>query len=294
MRHLGLSHGYDIDFYQQDKSSLLFLCVGNKGNRVLISGTTPFSRQAAILNAIDELGVWGARIDVWLTTEKHGKLVYTSTRRSFRTHVKPYFGRLKILDINQDADLRKTYTGIGIGRTLTGLINGRYYFRNGNALETKERYRGFDCTTFPISLFSIKNYTAHGYGLHVAILAGICKFKSERMTTNELKKRFEKNEPFDIEDGPILQDENARAVVSDSLLGSVFAISSHLIEKEVVSAVDLDLGISTGLAWPKGPFTMMNEMGMEKAARLVNTAVDKGYFKMPKKFDSGDLSPWKL
>jgi len=190
MRHLGLSRGYDIEFYLQDRSSLLFLCVGNLDNRVLITGTTPFSRQAAVLNAIDEFGVWRDKINIWLTTEKQGKQLYTSPHRSFRTHVKPYFGRLKILDMNQDADLKKTYAGIGVGRTLSGLINGRYYFRNGSTLETKERYRGFDCTTFPLSLFSIKNFPPHGYGLHVAILTGICKLNLERLTTNELKKRF--------------------------------------------------------------------------------------------------------
>lgn len=111
---------------------------------------------------------------------------------------------------------------------------------------------------------------------------------------DELKARFEKNELFDLEDGPILKDEKARAEVRDSLLGAIFTIAGHLIEKEVASTGDLDLGITTGLAWPKGPLTMMNERGMEESARLVKVVVDKGYYRMPKKFASGDLSPWNL
>ena len=112
--------------------------------------------------------------------------------------------------------------------------------------------------------------------------------------SNELKVKFEKNELFDLEDGPILQDKEARAEVKDTLLGAIFAISMHLIENEVATAKDLDLGICTALAWPKGPLTLMNEMGMEEAARLVKKSVDKGYYKMPKKIASGDLSPWAL
>lgn len=190
MKHLGLSRGYDIDFNPQHSSFDVYLYLGSKENRVLISDTSPLSRQPAILEAIDQFGVWGKRIDIWLTLERNGKQIQTTTHRSFRTHVKPYFGRLKILDMNKDVDLRKTYAGIGTGRTLSRLINGRHYFQNGITLETKERYRGFDCTTFPLTMFSIKNFPPRGYGLHVAILAGICKLNPERLTTKELKKRF--------------------------------------------------------------------------------------------------------
>jgi 3-hydroxybutyryl-CoA dehydrogenase len=67
-----------------------------------------------------------------------------------------------------------------------------------------------------------------------------------------------------------------------------------LIEKGVVSVKDLELGVCTALAWPKGPFTLMNEMGMDGALKRVTMAVQAGYFKMPKKFASGDLKPWDL
>ena len=190
MRHLGLSRGYDIDFNPQHSSINVYLYLGSKENRVLISGTSPLSRQPAILEAIDQFGVWGNKIDIWLALERNGKRIQTTSHRSFRTHVKPYFGRLKILEMNQDVDLRKTYAGIGTGRTLSGLINGRYYFRNGSTLETKNRFRGFDCTSFPLTLFLIKNFPPRGYGLHVGILSGICKHKLERLKTKELKKRF--------------------------------------------------------------------------------------------------------
>jgi len=96
-----------------------------------------------------------------------------------------------------------------------------------------------------------------------------------------LKKSFEQKLEWDLADGPVLEDPAARKVVGDLLLGSIFCISQHLIAKKVVSVEDLDLGVRTSLAWPKGPFQMMNEMGPEKTRQLMQLAVDAGFFKMP-------------
>jgi len=109
-----------------------------------------------------------------------------------------------------------------------------------------------------------------------------------------LKTGFEQGKEWDLNDGPVLEDPAARGVVRDLMLGSIFCISAHLIEKKVVSVTDLELGIRTSLAWPKGPFAMMNEMGMDKTRKLMQLAVDAGYFKMPPKFASGDATPWEL
>jgi hypothetical protein len=56
----------------------------------------------------------------------------------------------------------------------------------------------------------------------------------------------------------------------------------------------LELGICTALAWPKGPFSLMNEMGMEETARLVGLSVAAGDFAMPKTFQAGIPEPWQL
>jgi hypothetical protein len=77
-------------------------------------------------------------------------------------------------------------------------------------------------------------------------------------------------------------------------LGSIFTISTHLIEQDVVSMQDLELGICTSLAWPKGPFAMMNALGMQASARLVALTVESGEFKMPTSFTKGVPSPWPI
>ena len=109
-----------------------------------------------------------------------------------------------------------------------------------------------------------------------------------------LKTQFESGNPWDLEDGPVEENSDVLNPVKEELLGSVFAISTHLIEKEVVSMQDLELGVRTSLAWPKGPFGMMNDLGMDEAARLVKQVVDKGIFKMPKTFTEGVPSAWSL
>ena len=110
----------------------------------------------------------------------------------------------------------------------------------------------------------------------------------------QLKTSFESGKVWDLNDGPILEDPAARSAVGDLLLGSIFCISAHLIEKGVVSVKDLELGVCTSLAWPKGPFSLMNEKGWDETQRLVKMAVDAGNFKMPAKFKSGDATPWEL
>ncbi len=109
-----------------------------------------------------------------------------------------------------------------------------------------------------------------------------------------LKVQFESGNPWNLEDGPVVEDPEVMKVPKERLLGSVFTIATHLIENNVVSMEDLELGIRTSLAWPKGPFAMMNEMGMEEATRLVKETVDSGTFNMPKTFSQGVPAAWAV
>lgn len=95
-----------------------------------------------------------------------------------------------------------------------------------------------------------------------------------------LKLQFEKGEPWNLEDGPVAGEDVTRPI-RDRLLGAIFAISTHLIDKGVVSREDLDIGVCTSLAWAKGPFALMNDLGREETLRLVKVAVNAGDFKLP-------------
>lgn len=103
---------------------------------------------------------------------------------------------------------------------------------------------------------------------------------------------FKSGAPWDLKDGPVIKDTTIRQVVSDRLLGTIFTIATQLVEKTVVSVNDLEKGIKTSLAWPEGPFTLMNKIGMEQTRKLIIQVCYTGLFKMPEKFLSDIPEPW--
>ena len=61
-----------------------------------------------------------------------------------------------------------------------------------------------------------------------------------------------------------------------------------------MSVQDLELGIKTSLAWPKGPFTLMNDLGMAETRRLIALSAKAGDFKMPARFAGGEPKAWEI
>jgi flavin-binding protein dodecin len=189
MTDLGISRGLDLSFHLADKSLDLFLCVGTSGNRVKISGTTPASRQAAVLNAIDQNAKWGEEIDLWMVSEKAGVVQARTAHVKHKAHVKPYYGQLKVSAIAADLPAM-TYPGNGKGRLLSKAINGRYYFIYGGKLEADNAMRGFDCTSFPMALLSIPSLPQPGYGKQLCDAAGAVPCSLDQLKSAVLKQRF--------------------------------------------------------------------------------------------------------
>jgi enoyl-CoA hydratase/3-hydroxyacyl-CoA dehydrogenase len=95
-----------------------------------------------------------------------------------------------------------------------------------------------------------------------------------------LRQQFEAGEQWNLEGE---MDEQAKELVRDRLLGVVFGVAAQLVGESVATAEDTDLGATVGLRWAKGPFSMMNEMGVERALALVETlaAQSGGTFTVP-------------
>ena len=81
-----------------------------------------------------------------------------------------------------------------------------------------------------------------------------------------LAAQFEAGEPWDLE-GEI--NEDAKAEVGERLLGAVLGVAAQLVDEGVASAEDTDRGALVGLRWARGPFGMMNDLGLERALELV-------------------------
>jgi hypothetical protein len=197
MTDLGIDFGFNLEFWNKDKAATTFLCIGSEDNRVEITGTKPKGRQPAVLKAIDDYGKWGEDVSLWMTSERAGVLTARTRAYTYKTHVKPFYGKpyegeLTISGISTD-DPKMTYPGNGKGRLLSPKINGRYYFIYAGKFETDNKMRGFDCTSFPMALFSVKSLPTPGYGKQLCQVLGATECDLEQIQSSDLQKRFQED-----------------------------------------------------------------------------------------------------
>ncbi len=83
---------------------------------------------------------------------------------------------------------------------------------------------------------------------------------------------------------------------SNQLQGAFFGLASEVVDSGITSVGDLEMAVETGLVM-KGPFAMMNEVGVGNALQMVKAYAEKRPgFKVPQvlvdKASSGE--PWKI
>jgi enoyl-CoA hydratase/3-hydroxyacyl-CoA dehydrogenase len=123
------------------------------------------------------------------------------------------------------------------------------------------------CETFRIGMgpFALMNATGIPIAYHCteSFAPALGDFYAAADT---LVAKFEAGQVWELE-GEV--DEAAKAAVGERLLGVVFGIAAQLVEEGVASAEDTDQGALVGLRWTRGPFGMMNDLGLERALDLV-------------------------
>ena len=77
-------------------------------------------------------------------------------------------------------------------------------------------------------------------------------------------------------------DESKFGAIADRLLGVTFYVAAQLVDEKVSSIEDTDIGARVGLRWPKGPFGMLNEAGVERARLLAEVITTTHGLPMPK------------
>ncbi|MFO0591645.1 MAG: 3-hydroxyacyl-CoA dehydrogenase NAD-binding domain-containing protein [Polyangiaceae bacterium] len=70
--------------------------------------------------------------------------------------------------------------------------------------------------------------------------------------------------------------------VGSRLAAVTSLVAAQLVSEGVASIEDTDIGARVGLRWPRGPFEMMNRLGVEKACSLVSELAGKWGFEVPK------------
>jgi len=112
-----------------------------------------------------------------------------------------------------------------------------------------------------------------------------------------LRDLVDKNAMWEIGDEEECEEDLA-CIIRERLLGSVFSISSQIVEEEICSMEDVDRGAKVGLRWALGPFELMNEFGIDEAYRMAKSYSelhsDDSGFKLPQflqiKAETGN--PW--
>ena len=79
-------------------------------------------------------------------------------------------------------------------------------------------------------------------------------------------------------------DEEASRVISERLLGQVFAVSAQIVEENICSKEDVDRGAKVGLRWARGPFELANRLGVGEAVRMAEAYSDLAGFELPEWF----------
>ncbi len=81
-----------------------------------------------------------------------------------------------------------------------------------------------------------------------------------------LRELCEKNGLVD-ESGQV--DPSRKQAVADRLVGTVCGVAAKVVQEGVATVEDVDRGATTGLRWAKGPFAMMNDLGLKRAVALM-------------------------
>jgi enoyl-CoA hydratase/3-hydroxyacyl-CoA dehydrogenase len=151
------------------------------------------------------------------------------------------------------------------------------------------------CESFKIRMgpFALMNATGIPIAHHCTVSFAESKGDFYGPATG-LDAQLEAGQPWDL-DGEV--DETAKGAIGERLMGVVFGVASQLVEEGVASIEDTDRGALVGLRWVRGPFGMMNDIGIDRALELVEQ-VDVHH----DSFDTPDLlrqqvadgQPWTL
>lgn len=141
--------------------------------------------------------------------------------------------------------------------------------------------------------FGLMNLTGPPIALHST------DYLAEQLNTpryngaDNLRELVKANAQWDVsQDETYTEDQYTE--VSERLLGVVFGVAAQIVEEEVCSMEDVDRGAKVGLRWARGPFEMMNRLGVAEACRMATAygqTAGEGW-EVPSFFTQQGNTPW--
>ena len=117
--------------------------------------------------------------------------------------------------------------------------------------------------------FGLMNLTGPPIALHST------DYLAEQLNTpryvgaQNLRDLVGNNEMWPIEEEDSYNEEQY-TLVSERLLGVVFGVAAQIVDEDICSMEDVDRGAKVGLRWAKGPFELMNRLGVNEAYRMAS------------------------
>jgi enoyl-CoA hydratase/3-hydroxyacyl-CoA dehydrogenase len=126
--------------------------------------------------------------------------------------------------------------------------------------------------------FELMNVTGVPIALHAATTLGRAFGPSYEPPTL-LGGQVESGQPWDLSG---TADAAKAATVGERLSASVFYVAAALVDEGVGTIEDTDIGARVGLRWRRGPFEMMNQIGIARARDLVATYAARWKVSLPR------------
>ena len=144
------------------------------------------------------------------------------------------------------------------------------------------------CKAFKIGLgpFGLMNLTGPPIALHST------DYLAEQLETprytgaKNLRDLIDSNQQWEISEEKEFSDDQYD-IISQRLYGVVFGVATQIVEEGICSMEDVDRGAKVGLRWAKGPFELMNRIGVKKSF-----AMAESYSELCKLSDGS--SSWKV
>ena len=150
------------------------------------------------------------------------------------------------------------------------------------------------CEAFGISMGPYKLINVSGvplaYHAAVSLTESIGTFYTP---ATHLRELFESDKLWDLS-GEV--EPARKQAVANRLLAVVCGVAARVVAEGVAAVEDVDRGATIGLRWAKGPFAIMNDLGLKRAMALMKPIEDKhpGFIPALLKKQAASGKPWAL